>query len=182
MSTMTQAMSARFFAMLAFGFLLAGAVCVPAEVLANPGRGMIREGRAEHGGAMRDFAAHALQGLLRHQTDLGLSEEQSAMIKAIAGDYAKTRIRGEADFKLAEVDVRTLVRDEKADLSTIEAALKKSEGAHTALRLEGVKALRTATAVLTPEQREKWGASMKERHHMGGHRDGTRAEKRSAEE
>lgn len=181
MSTTTQAISSRLFAILAFGALLASAVCVPHEVLAEPGRGTMREGRAQQGGAMRDFAGHALHGLLRHQKDLGLSEEQNAKIKAIAADYAKARIRGEADFKLAEVDVRTLVRDEKADLSTIESALKKSEGTHTALRLEGVKALRTATSVLTLEQREKWRASMKERH-MGRHREGTRPAGQRAEE
>jgi len=105
--------------------------------------------------------------LLRHKKDLGLSAEQSAKIKAISTDYTKTRIREEADLKLAEVDVRTLVHDEKAELPAIETAMKKSESAHTALRLEGVKALRTATAVLTPEQHEKWRAIRMERHREG---------------
>ena len=96
-----------------------------------------------------------------------MSEEQRAKIKAIATDYAKTRIREEADLKLAEVDVRTLVHDEKAELPTIETAMKKSESAHTALRLEVVKALRAAAAVLTPEQHEKWRAIRMERHREG---------------
>jgi Spy/CpxP family protein refolding chaperone len=125
---------------------------------------------------MRDFAGHSLHRLLRHQKDLGLSAEQSAKIKATATDYAKARIRGEADFKLAELEVRTLARDETADLPAVEAALKKSESAHTALRLEGIKALRAATAVLTPEQREKWRAGM-----MAGHREDTRPEMHSSD-
>ncbi|HLG43643.1 MAG TPA: hypothetical protein VI337_01370, partial [Nitrospirales bacterium] len=83
---------------------------------------------------------------------------------AIATEYTKTRIRDKAAAKLAEVDVRTLVRDEKADLSAIETAMKKAESARTVLRLEGVKTLRAVTAVLTPEQREKWRADMMERH------------------
>lgn len=181
MSYTAKAISSRVSIMLALGALLTWVLGIPTEVRAEPSPGMMRGGHAEHGGAMRDFAGHSLHRLLQHQKDLGLSEEQSAKIKAVVADYAKTRIRGEADFKLAEVDVRTLVRDEKADLSAIETAMKKSESARTALRLEGVKALRTATAVLTPEQREKWRAGMKERH-MGRHRDGARPEKHSAEE
>ena len=181
MSHTTQAIRVQFSIMLALGALLTWALCVPGEARSEPGSGMAKGGHSEHGGTMRDFAGHSLHRLLQHQNDLGLSDEQSAKIKAVVADYAKTRIRGEADFKLAEVDVRTLVRDEKADLSVIETAMKKSEGARTALRLEGVKALRAATAVLTPEQREKWRAGMRERH-MGGHRGGTRTGRHGAEE
>ena len=61
-------------------------------------------------------------------------------------------------------DVRTLVHDEKTDLAAIETAMKKSESTHTALRLDGVKALRAAAAVLTSEQVEKWRAIRMERH------------------
>ena len=164
MSKTIKTISARFSVILTLGAVLAWAVCVPAEVRADPNPGMMRGAHPEHGRAMRDFAGHSLHRLLRHQKDLGLSEEQSAKIKAISTDYTKTRIRGESDFKLAEVDVRTLVRDEKAELSAIETAMKKAESTHTALRLEGVKALRAAVAVLTSEQREKWRASMMERH------------------
>src|SRR5437879_12684340 len=92
---------------------------------------MIRRWHPEHVRSMHDFVGHALHRLLRHGKDLGLSQEQRAKIKAIATDYTKTRIREEADLKLAEVDVRTLVHNEKAELSAIEAALKISESTHT---------------------------------------------------
>jgi len=165
---MSNTISSRFSAILAIGALLSWIVCVPAEVRADPSPGMTRGSHhSVHGGHMSDFVGHSLHGLLRHKKDLGLSTEQSAKIKAIATDYTKTRIREEAELKLAEVDVRTLVHDEKAELPAIETAMKKSESAHTALRLEGVKALRTATAVLTPEQHEKWRAIRMERHREG---------------
>ena len=172
MSTMTQAISSRFSVILAIGALLTWIGCVPVVVRADdPSQRMMRGGHPEHGRAMHDFVGHALHRLLRHGKDLGLSQEQRAKIKAIATDYTKTRIREEADLKLAEVDVRTLVHNEKAELSAIEAALKKSESTQTALRLDGVKALRATAAVLTPEQREKWRAIRMERHgekHAGG--------------
>ena len=174
MSKMTQGISFRFSVILAIGVLLTWVVCIPGEVRADdPSQMMMRGGHPEHGRAMHDFVGHSLHRLLRHGKDLGLSQEQRAKIKAIATDYTKTRIREEADLKLAEVDVRTLIHDEKADLAAIETALKKSESTHTALRLDGVKALRAATAVLTPEQREKWRAirmaRREERHAEGLH-------------
>jgi len=167
MSTTTKDYRSQVTVILALGALLTGGVCVPSVVWAEPHPGMMRGPHPARDGHTHDFAGDSLHKLLRHQKDLGLSEEQSAKIKAIATDYAKARIREEADLKLAEVDVETLVHDEKADLLAIEAAMKKSESAHTALRLGGVKALRAAAAVLTPAQREKWHASMMERHGEG---------------
>jgi periplasmic protein CpxP/Spy len=178
---MSKTIRSRFSVILAIGALLTWIVCVPAEVRAEPSPGMTRGSHhSVRGGHMSDFVGHSLHGLLRHKKDLDLSADQSARIKAIATDYTKTRIREEADLKLAEVDVRTLVRDEKADLTAIETAMKKSESAHTALRLEGVKALRAAAAVLTPEQREKWRAVRMERHREG-HGEGKRSREYSQE-
>src|SRR6266545_4441139 len=79
----------------------------------------------------------------------------------------KDKIRGEADLKLAEVDVQTLAHDEKADMAAIEAAVRKSEAAHSNLRIEGIKTVRAAFAVLTPEQKEKMRSSRSMRHEGG---------------
>jgi len=164
MSKTTRVISSRFSFILALGALLTWVVCVPTDVQAEPRPGPMRGDHQTRAGAVHDFVGHALHRLLRHQKDLGLSQEQRAKIKAIATDYTKTRIREEADLKLAEVDVRTLVHNEKADLAAIETAMKKSESTRTALRLDGVKALRAAAAVLTSEQVEKWRAIRMERH------------------
>ena len=164
MSKTTRVISSRFSFILALGALLTWVVCVPTDVQAEPRPGPMRGEHQTRAGAVHDFVGHALHRLLRHQKDLGLSQEQRAKIKAIATDYTKTRIREEADLKLAEVDVRTLVHNEKADLAAIETAMKKSESTRTALRLDGVKALRAAAAVLTSEQVEKWRAIRMERH------------------
>src|ERR671930_124497 len=75
------------------------ALTLPQPASADPRGGM-------HGQmGSHDFAGSALHGLLRHKKDLNLSDEQVTKIKAIAVDYAKNRIRGEAEVKLAEVDV-----------------------------------------------------------------------------
>ena len=140
------------------GLILAAGGLLPMESWAN------RDGWSSHRGGHGDFAGRLLHRLLRDQKDLNLSEEQVGKIKAIAVDYAKTRIKGEAEVELADVDVRVLAFDQKSDMAAIEGAVRKSETAKTALRLERIKALRAAGAVLTPEQREKWRANMMERH------------------
>ena len=141
---------------------------IPSFAHAEPEGGMKGEGR--HGGrdgGMHQFVSHALHSLMGRAKDLGLSDEQVTKLKAINGDYEKAKIRGEADLKLAEVDVQTLAHDEKADMAAIEAAVRKSETAHSNLRIEGIKALRSAAGVLTPEQREKWRGSRGMRHGDG---------------
>ena len=151
--------------MLLGAMLLTGALALPTESRADGGPGSY----SHHRGGKHDFVGHALRSLLREQKNLNLSEEQVGQIKAIALDYAKTRIRGKGEVKLAEVDVHALIFDEKAGLPAIETALRKSESAQTALRLERVKAMRAAGAVLTPEQRDKWRVSMRDRHRHGRH-------------
>ena len=141
-----------------FALLASWAYSAP-EVLAK----IQRESQYGHGGDKHDFVGTALHRLLKHQKELALSEEQGGKIKTIATDYKKSRIQKKADVKLAELDVQTRIRDEKADLSSIESAMRKSETARTAMRLEGVKALRAAFTVLTPEQKEKWHQLMAEK-------------------
>jgi Spy/CpxP family protein refolding chaperone len=51
--------------------------------------------------------------------------------------------------------VRSLVLDEKADLSVIEAKVKERGALEAKLRFMGIKAKRDLFAVLTPEQRDK---------------------------
>jgi protein CpxP len=135
------------------GILLIGGIDAAQEAGADAGYGMKRD---RHDSRGHGFVSSALHHLLRHAKDLGVSEEQHTKLRTIIHDYAKTQIRGEADAKVAELEVQTLVHDQKSELPAIEKAMRKSADAELALRLEGVKAFRAATAVLTPEQREKW--------------------------
>src|SRR5438445_4480980 len=105
MSGIAKIVVSRFPLIVALGALLvlAGGISMPAQ--AEPRQQIaMGGGYHEHGRAMRDFAVHSIRSLIRHQRDLGLSGEQTAKIKAISTDYAKTRIKGEADVKLAEVE------------------------------------------------------------------------------
>jgi Spy/CpxP family protein refolding chaperone len=161
--------------MLAIGTLLVGGIGLATAVRADSGPGhrpMTGSYCDQRRGEMRDLVGHALHGLIQSQKELGLSADQASKIKAIALEHKKHRIQSEADIKLAELDVRTDVFNEKVELPTIETALQKSENARTAMRLEGVKAWRAATAVLTPAQREKWRQEMMSKHEAGAGRRG----------
>jgi len=103
-----------------------------------------------------DFPYYCVESRTLDDKGLGLSEVQMKNITTLATDYEKHSIRMEAEWDLAELEVEALLRDEKSDLGAIDNALKKSEAAQMAMRQSGVKASRAISAVLTPEQREKW--------------------------
>ena len=103
-----------------------------------------------------DFPYYCVESRTLDDKGLGLTDVQVKNITTLATDYEKHTIRTEAEWDLAEVEVEALLRDEKSDMGAIDNALKKSEAARTAMRQGGVKASRAISAVLTPEQREKW--------------------------
>jgi len=100
-------------------------------------------------------AGHFLRHLLKHQKEIGLTEDQVARLKAIHLELDRTRIRTEAEVLVAERELATMVQDDKTDLAAIEAKVKQSEALEAGLRLAAIKAKRDAMALLTPEQREK---------------------------
>ena len=96
-----------------------------------------------------------LRHLLKHQKEIGLTEEQVKKLKAIDLDFDRGRIRSEAEIQIAERELLALVEDEKTDLSAIEAKVKQSELLEVGLRMLAFKARHDALGVLTPEQRAK---------------------------
>ena len=113
--------------------------------------GMARHGMSGHGG----MTSHVLRHLLRHQQDLGLTDDQVTKLKVLALDQDRAQIRAHADVQVAERELRALVKDEKTELSNIEAKVKERESFEAKLSFIGIKAKRDLYAVLTPEQREK---------------------------
>jgi protein CpxP len=100
-------------------------------------------------------AGDLFRHLLKHQKEIGLTPEQVTKLKGLQMDLTRTRIRLEADMKVAEAEFAALADDEKTDLRTLEAKIKQTEGSRTGLRMAVIKAKRDALALLTPEQREK---------------------------
>jgi Spy/CpxP family protein refolding chaperone len=117
-----------------------------------------RSMRGEEGheaGSRPEPTGHYLRHLLKHPKEIGLTADQIIKLKAIQLDLNRARIKVEAEIQVAELDLAALVEEEKADLSAIEAKVKQSELLEVGLRMAAIKAKREATALLTPEQREK---------------------------
>lgn len=114
------------------------------------GYGMMKGHGMGHGGT-----GHFIRSLLKYAKGFGLTDEQTAKLKAIQLDLDKTRIKTEADIMIAERELQALLDDDKSDLGAIEAKVKQSEDLEVGLRMAAIKAKREAKAVLTPEQTEK---------------------------
>ena len=82
-------------------------------------------GHMGHTGQDARSADH-LQHLLKHQKEIGLTEEQVKKLKAIELDFDRGQIKIDAEIQIAERELRALVEDEKDDLSAIEAKVKQS--------------------------------------------------------
>ncbi len=101
------------------------------------------------------MTSHVLRNLLKHQQDLGLTDDQLTKLKALALDQDRARIRAHADVQVAQRELRALVADGKTELSAIEAKIKERESFEAKLSFMGIKGNRDLYALLTLEQREK---------------------------
>ncbi|MGH7164323.1 MAG: Spy/CpxP family protein refolding chaperone [Nitrospiraceae bacterium] len=106
-------------------------------------------------GGHQGSTGHYLRHLLRHQKEIGLTDDQVTKLKTIQLELDRTRIKTEADIQVAERELVALLEDEKANLAAIEAKVKQSESLQVGLRMTAIKAKREAVALLTPEQRER---------------------------
>lgn len=106
-------------------------------------------------GGMHGSTGHFLRHLVKHQKEIGLSEEQVTKLKEMELNLDRTRIKAEADILVAEREHAALLEDEKSDLAAIEAKIKQSMDHQLALRMAVIKTKRDALALLTPEQRAK---------------------------
>jgi response regulator RpfG family c-di-GMP phosphodiesterase len=106
-----------------------------------------------------EFVLNMLQSLLNRKKDYDLSKEQTAKLESLLIEYEEARLACEAEFMVAELHIQTLAQNDQTPAAEIEAALRNSERAQTTARLEGLKALQTAEAILSQEQRQKMVAA-----------------------
>jgi Spy/CpxP family protein refolding chaperone len=162
---------------LAIGF--GGAVLIAAmtvfPVFADEGHGMMGHGGHDHED-QDDHSAHYLKHLLKHAKEIELTQDQITKLKAIQLEFKRSEARLAADAKVAKLELDALLEDEQADLNAIKAKVEQLKKAEAACLFEGIKSKRTATALLTPDQREKDRAhreAMKSEHdHDGEHSGG----------
>ena len=102
---------------------------------------------------------------LEHQKDLGLTEDQVAVIKDLKLETKKTSIRQSAEMQIFSLDVQHKMAQTEVDVDGISAMIDQMSAAMTASAKEILNSFVKLKAVLTPEQtaraKELWLDSMK---------------------
>ena len=93
--------------------------------------------------------------MLDHRTDLALTPIQVQELERIRSDFQKEAIKLDADQRVAEMDVTSLLRADPVDTGRVEAKIRESERLKADFRVGRVRAIERAKAQLTPEQRAK---------------------------
>jgi Spy/CpxP family protein refolding chaperone len=141
-------------------------------------------GQHGHHGWHRRAHGHrfSLSGLaLRHQKDLALTPAQVDSLRKLGTDARRDAIKRQADRRLAELDLRTLMAPDSADpnkprdLARIEAKVREIEKLRADGRVAQILRSEQSRQVLTPEQREKLRTLLSQRwQHRGPQGPGMR--------
>lgn len=119
----------------------------------NKGHGSHGHG-AVHGGHHQD-AIKFIKHILKFKEGMSLTAEQEQKLRTLKVNYKKDRIKTKADVQLASIDLHEVLRNEKANLSDIEAQFNAMHALKTKLYMASIKAKRDAKAVLSDEQQSR---------------------------
>lgn len=87
--------------------------------------------------------------------ELELSDKQVKDLKSIKMDFMKGKFKADANLKIAQLELKSLMHEDESSIKDIETKLKAVGKLKTDMKLSHIKAFRKAKALLTPEQLEK---------------------------
>ena len=93
--------------------------------------------------------------MLRYKDELGLSADQVQSLERLRVNFQREAIRRDADLRIAEMELTTLLEKDPVDLGQVEAKLREIERLRGDLRLARIRAIEQGKAQLSPEQRGK---------------------------
>jgi Spy/CpxP family protein refolding chaperone len=93
--------------------------------------------------------------MLGHREDLALSAAQVQALERLRNDFQRNAIRREADIRVAEIDIATLLEAEPVDLAKVEAKMREAGQLRTDLRVARIRVIEEGKSQLTPEQRSR---------------------------
>jgi hypothetical protein len=94
--------------------------------------------------------------MLRHRDGLGLSRQQVQDLEALRDGYERNAIRYQADIRITEIDLQTLLKADDVDLEQVKVKLQEMEQLKTEMRLARIRAIEQGKGLLSSEQREKF--------------------------
>lgn len=93
--------------------------------------------------------------MLHHRAELGLSADQVSRLETLRGDFTREAIRRDADIRIAELDMASLLEQDPLDLAKVETKVREVAQMRADLRIARLRTLEQGKAVLTAEQRAR---------------------------
>jgi Spy/CpxP family protein refolding chaperone len=93
--------------------------------------------------------------MLSHRQELGLTPAQVTELEQLRAGFEREAIKRDADLRVAQMDVATLLKSDPVDLGKVEAKIREIERTRADLRIARVRAIEQAKAQLTPDQRAR---------------------------
>ena len=93
--------------------------------------------------------------MLRNRERLGLTVDQVKHLEQLRNDFAKESIRSEANLRIAELDLTSLLEAQPVDMARVEAKIREIERIRADLRIARVRSIEKGKAQLSADQRRK---------------------------
>lgn len=93
--------------------------------------------------------------MLNNKEALGLSADQVRRLEQQRDNFQRLTIRNEADLRILELDIATLLDAEPVDMAKLEAKIREEEKLRTDLRIARIRAIEQGKALLNAEQKKK---------------------------
>ncbi len=121
---------------------------VPSPAASPPGAPAARPSVSTYEGSLTTL-------ILAHPPELGLTPEQLEKLQALRASFEQAAAPRGAAIQAAETDLQTELAKEHWDLPAIDALVRQLATLQGGLRMERLKTLAAAQALLTPEQLQK---------------------------
>ena len=93
--------------------------------------------------------------MLNHKEALGLSADQVRRLEQQRDNFQRLTIRNEADLRILELDIASLLDSEPVEMAKLEAKMREEEKLRTDLRIARIRAIEQGRALLNAEQKKK---------------------------
>ena len=93
--------------------------------------------------------------MLDHRSELGLTPDQVTRLEGLRSDFAREAIRREADVRITELDLTSLLEQDPADMAKVEAKVREIAQLRADVRIARLRTIEQGKAVLTAEQKAR---------------------------
>ena len=93
--------------------------------------------------------------MLNNKEALGLSADQVRRLEQQRDNFQRLTIRNEADLRILELDIASLLDSEPVEMAKLEAKMREEEKLRTDLRIARIRAIEQGKALLNAEQKKK---------------------------